>query len=361
MKHLRVLARAQPAHKLRILKGLQKMESKVAVTGGSIADVDAIHNADVGLAMGSGCSAAKGVSDMILTNDDFNATLRAVMWGRNIYHNVSRFLQFQITVNISAVLVVCFGSFYFGESPLSAVQLLWINVIMDTMAAFALGTEPPLQAVVAGEPYRDMQVLQPQIWRQILGISLWNFLVVMCVVFLAPAVAGLTPYTYETPNTDEAKKAHMTYVFTIFVFLQLFNQINCRKDGVKEYNVFAKFFHNFYFVIVLLGEVAFQFFCTNVTPGLMGVSALGKKEWGACLMLGSTALLMSALLKCTPKRWVEKFKVGLVDETRVVEETGMLKAFNQAAATQVGGGAGPADDSKDAGAAEDLATKKLAA
>jgi len=336
------------------------MESKVAVTGGSIADVDAIHNADVGLAMGSGCSAAKGVSDMILTNDDFNATLRAVMWGRNIYHNVSRFLQFQITVNISAVLVVCFGAFYFGESPLSAVQLLWINVIMDTMAAFALGTEPPLQAVVAGEPYRNMQVLQPQIWRQILGISLWNFLVVMCVVFLAPAVAGLAPYGYEaTSELNLAKRRHMTYVFTIFVFLQLFNQINCRKDGVKEYNVFAKFFHNFYFIIVLLGEVAVQFFCTNVTPGLMGVSELSKKEWGACLMLGSTALLMSALLKCTPRKWVEKFKVKLVDETREVEETGMLKAFNQAAATQVGGGAGPEADSKDAGAADD--TKKLAA
>jgi len=92
MKHLRVLARAQPAHRLRILKGLKQMDRKVAVTGHTIADVDAIHHADVGLAMGSGCSAAKGVSDMILTADDFEATLRAVMWGRNIYHNVSRFL-----------------------------------------------------------------------------------------------------------------------------------------------------------------------------------------------------------------------------------------------------------------------------
>lgn len=84
------------------------------------------------------------------------------------------------------MLVVAFGSMYFGESPLSAVQLLWINVIMDTMAAFALGTEPPLASVVQSDPYRDMQVLQPQIWRQILGLSLWNFIVVMCVVFFAP-------------------------------------------------------------------------------------------------------------------------------------------------------------------------------
>jgi len=134
-------------------------------------------------------------------------------------------------VNISAVLVVACGSFYFGESPLSAVQLLWINVIMDTMAAFALGTEPPLPAVVAGEPYKNMTVLPAQVWRQILGLSLWNFVVIMCVIFFAPAVAGLEVYAMTDAPKDsvseispgKAKLRHMTYVFTIFVFLQLFN------------------------------------------------------------------------------------------------------------------------------------------
>lgn len=116
--------------------------------------------------MGSGCSAAKEVSDMILTDDDFEATLRAVMWGRNIYQNIGRFLQFQVTVNISAVLTVIIGSIWLMESPISAVQLLWINLIMDTFAAFALSTEPPLPSVIQGPPYQaEDKLLTPVMWR----------------------------------------------------------------------------------------------------------------------------------------------------------------------------------------------------
>jgi len=129
------------------------MGKSVVVTGDGINDVEAIQNATVGLAMGGGCSAAKEVSDMILTDNDFEATLRAVMWGRNIYQNIGRFLQFQVTVNISAILTVIFGSIWLVESPLSAVQLLWINLIMDTFAAFALSTEPPLPSVIQGPPF----------------------------------------------------------------------------------------------------------------------------------------------------------------------------------------------------------------
>jgi len=122
--------------------------------------------------------------------------------------------------------------------------------------------------------------------------------------------------------------------------------------------VFARFFHNWYFIFVLVGEFGVQFFCTQVTPYILRTSALSKREWGACLMLGSTPLLIAVLLKCTPKRWVEKFKVGLVDESKEVEETGILKAFNQASSMQVGGGGRKDDDFKDAAAAEEQATKK---
>lgn len=104
--------------------------------------------------MGSGCSAAKEVSDMILTDDDFEATLKGVMWGRNIYQNIGRFLQFQVTVNISVIFTVIFGSIWLVESPISAAKLLWINLIMDTFAAFALSTEPPLPSVIQGPPFR---------------------------------------------------------------------------------------------------------------------------------------------------------------------------------------------------------------
>lgn len=118
---IRVLARATPQDRLMLVTGLKAMGKSVAVTGAGINDVEALLAADVGLAMGSGCSAAKEAADLVLTDNDFEATLRAVMWGRNIYHNVSRFLQFQVTVNISALATVFIGGIIFGESPLSAV------------------------------------------------------------------------------------------------------------------------------------------------------------------------------------------------------------------------------------------------
>jgi Ca2+ transporting ATPase len=138
--------------------------------------------------MGSGCSAAKEVSDLVLTGDDFEATVKAVMWGRNIYHNVARFLQFQVTVNLSCLLIVFFGPMFLGESPFSAVQLLWLNLVMDTFAAFALGTEPPLENMIADKPYNNQQVMRPEVWRQILGMTLWNFLVLFSILVFGPLV-----------------------------------------------------------------------------------------------------------------------------------------------------------------------------
>lgn len=120
----------------------------------------------------------------------------------------------------------------------------------------------------------------------------------------------------------------MTYVFNIFVFLQLFNQVNCRKDGVREYNVFSKLGHNAYFLLVLLGEFGLQFLWTAGLPGLTRTHSLTNKEWGACLVLGATPLLAAALLKCTPERWVARFKVKIVDEsTELSQKSGVLKAF----------------------------------
>jgi Ca2+ transporting ATPase len=191
-EHIRVLARATPQDKLMLVTGLKALGKSVAVTGAGINDVEALVAADVGLAMGSGCSAAKEASDIVLTDNDFEATLRAVMWGRNIYHNVSRFLQFQVTVNISALATVFIGGLYFGESPLSAVQLLWINLIMDTFAAIALSTEPPLASVLCGVPFKsNAAILSGTVWRQIIGVSLWNVIVMVFIILFGSLIAGL--------------------------------------------------------------------------------------------------------------------------------------------------------------------------
>jgi P-type E1-E2 ATPase len=163
--NLKVLARATAADKLLLVAGLQSVYGrKVAVTGDGINDVAALTLSDVGISMGSGSSAAKEVSSLVLTGDDFEASLRAVMWGRNIYHNISRFIQFQVTVNISALFTIFIGIILFQEQPLTSVQLLWINLIMDTFAALALATEPPLKQVIKGKPYKDnVSILTPTV------------------------------------------------------------------------------------------------------------------------------------------------------------------------------------------------------
>lgn len=140
---LRVMARATPEDKHALVVGLRDLGCVVAVTGEGINDVKALRASNIGLAMGSGCEMAKEASDLILMDDNFGSTMNAVMWGRNIFNNIRKFLVFQVTVNISCLAIIVVGAIIFGESPFSVIQLLWINMIMDTLAALALATEPP--------------------------------------------------------------------------------------------------------------------------------------------------------------------------------------------------------------------------
>lgn len=313
------------------------MNKDVVVTGDGINDVKAIQSATVGLAMGSGCSAAKEVSDMILTGDDFEATLRSVMWGRNIYHNIGRFLQFQVTVNISCLFTVAFGSIWLMESPLSAVQLLWINLIMDTFAAFALSTEPPMATVIKGPPFKsDTQLLTPVIWRQIMGISIWNTIVMILLIIFGPLISNL-PYTVtDTANGNDNKRKHMTLIFNTFVMMQLFNEINCRKVGRRDFNVFESMHHNIYFVIVVLGTFLVQLTILQWFPFLFRAVALETSEWGGCIVIGATPLLISVLLKLSPESWLAKIKIDkLVNEDKDMSGNAILDKYDKGSKLKV--------------------------
>lgn len=177
MATLKVLGRATAEHKKKMVVGLKAcgvdvkliddmadatdddkrhkfkdMQGKVSVTGEGVNDVDALKEAQVGLAMGTGCPAARDASQLVITDNNFQGCLQAVLWGRNIFQNVTRFLQFQLTANLGLILSVAIGICFFGESPFSPAQLLWINLIMDVLGALALATEPPMASNVKGEP-----------------------------------------------------------------------------------------------------------------------------------------------------------------------------------------------------------------
>lgn len=210
------MTRANSDDKLLMVIGLKNSSKTVAVTGDGINDIDALEHADVGLSMGTGCSAAKQASALILTNDDFESAIRAVMWGRNIYHNVGRFLQFQLTCNVSVILLVVFGILFFGECPLSAVQLLWINLIMDTFAAIALSTEPPMEKVLKAPPTSRSSILTAPIWRQVLGVSLWNFGIIIFLYVFGGYIGGLESFSYygDQLNTKDPQECYK-YLDTI--------------------------------------------------------------------------------------------------------------------------------------------------
>lgn len=338
MDELKVLARAKPQHKHMIVKGLQQLGKSVLVTGDGINDVKSIQCANVGFAMGSGCSAAKEVADVILVKDDFYATIQAVKWGRNIYHNVGRFLQFQVTVNLSVIFTIAIGAPILAESPFTSGQLLWINLIMDTFAAFALATEPPLDSILVGPPSKDEDVLTPAIWRQVLGVSFWNVIVMTLMIILPPAF-GYFEYGYSTSVLDscnpdakvcasKSKTKHLTILYNTFIFLQVFNEINCRKIGRRDFNVFEGIHRNLYFIAVVGGTFAGQFVVVNQFSGILfPTTQLDRGEWGACVAVGATPLAIAAALKLTPQSWLEKVSTmskKAVDENDTTAPSALL-------------------------------------
>ena len=214
---LRVIARAQPLDKLKLVEGLQALDQVVAVTGDGTNDAPALKRADVGISMGkSGTDVAKEASDIILLNDDFGSIVRAVHWGRALYENIQKFIQFQLTVNVSALTIAFLGALFGFGLPLTVIQLLWVNLIMDTLAALALGLEPPTPGLMRRPPKRRDE---PMITR-----SMWSGIFTLSIFFLV-CILALLQFNF---LGGETKEEQLTIVFATFVFFQIFNMLNCR-------------------------------------------------------------------------------------------------------------------------------------
>lgn len=255
---LQVLARSSPKDKSDLVNILKGLKETVGVTGDGTNDGPALHDADVGFSMGiTGTEIAKEASDIILMDDNFASIVKAIMWGRCVNDAVRKFLQFQISVNITAVIVTFVTAVASASetSALSAVQLLWINIIMDTFAALALATDPAAPSLLERKPEKkDAPLFNVDMWKQIIGQSAYQTVVILVFHFAGNSIFGYKP----DPNnqsvqiTNDAKLD--TLVFNAFVFAQIFNSINSRRIDNKL-NVFEGILRNYYFIfITLFGE-----------------------------------------------------------------------------------------------------------
>ena len=219
---LKVMSRARPADKQRLVSLLQQRGEVVAVTGDGTNDAPALNHAHVGLSLGSGTSVAKNASDMTLMDDSFDSIVRAVRWGRSLYRNIQRFIFFQLIVNVTALLLVLGGSFIGTELPLTITQMLWVNLIMDTFAAMALASLPPEDDAMSERPRpRDAFIITRPAGRAIAAVGLAFFAVMFVMLYYFEHVAGVSP-------------EELTIFFTVFVMLQWWNLFNAKALGTSR-------------------------------------------------------------------------------------------------------------------------------
>ena len=276
VKDLKVISRARPLDKKRLVETLQKRNEVVAVTGDGTNDAPALKAAQVGLSMGDGTSVAKEASDITIVDNSFASIGRAVMWGRSLYHNIQRFILFQMTVNVVACLIVLCGAFMGTESPLTVTQMLWVNLIMDTFAAMALASLPPSERVMKDKPRdRNAFIINRPMRYDIIGMGGLFFVLLLGLLYIFHH-ADITCLTdllslHLDPSSSEMTPYELSLFFTIFVFLQFWNMFNARafESHGSAFNLKGCSEFDFIALVILVGQILIVTFggeMFNVTP-----------------------------------------------------------------------------------------------
>ncbi|KAM8917288.1 plasma membrane calcium-transporting ATPase 2 isoform 4-T12 [Spinachia spinachia] len=301
---LRVLARSSPTDKHTLVKGIidstaTDQRQVVAVTGDGTNDGPALKKADVGFAMGiAGTDVAKEASDIILTDDNFSSIVKAVMWGRNVYDSISKFLQFQLTVNVVAVIVAFTGACITQDSPLKAVQMLWVNLIMDTFASLALATEPPTESLLRRKPYgRNKPLISSTMTKNILGHGVYQLIIIFTLLFAGERIFDIDSGRNAPLHAPASE--HYTIIFNTFVMMQLFNEINARKIH-GERNVFDGIFRNPIFCTIVFGTFAMQIVIVQFGGKPFSCQPLELEKWMWCVFLGLGELVWGQVIASVP-------------------------------------------------------------
>ncbi|CAH9078633.1 unnamed protein product [Cuscuta europaea] len=290
-----VMARSQPEDKLLLVQALRKKGHVVAVTGDGTNDALALHEADIGLAMGiQGTEVAKESADIIILDDNFASVVKVVRWGRSVYANIQKFIQFQLTVNIAALVINVVAAVTGGDVPLNAVQLLWVNLIMDTLGALALATEPPTDELMHRPPVGRRESLITNImWRNLIIQAIYQVSVLLVLNFRGTSILSL-----EHHKSGDAIKLRNTLIFNSFVFCQVFNEFNARKP--EEINIFKGVHKNRLFVFIISLTVVFQVLMINFLGKFTSTVRLNWKLWLVSLAIGFMSWPLAMVGKLIP-------------------------------------------------------------
>ncbi|VUC34914.1 unnamed protein product [Clonostachys rosea] len=295
---LQVLARSSPEDKRVLVKRLKERDEIVAVTGDGTNDAPALKTADVGFSMGiAGTEVAKEASSIILMDDNFTSIVKALKWGRAVNDAVKRFLQFQLTVNITAVALTFITAVSSDEekSVLTAVQLLWVNLIMDTLAALALATDPPMESILDRKPEpKHNFIITPTMWKMILGQAVYQLTITLLLYYGSPK--GVLPLI-RIPSDGEIA----TLVFNTFVWMQIFNQWNNRRLD-NGFNIFEGLTRNWFFICISALMMGGQVLIIFVGGAAFSINSEGQsaKLWGIALVLGVFSIPFGCIIRLIP-------------------------------------------------------------
>lgn len=314
---LQVMARCSPEDKKRLVECLKKLDSIVAVTGDGTNDSPALKTANVGFSMGiAGTEVAREASDIILMDDNFQSIVTAIQWGRSVNDAVKRFLTFQLSVNIGAVGITFISAVASSEEKavFTAVQLLWINLIMDTLAALALATDPASPELLNRKPGRiDDPLISTDMWKMIVGQAAYQFIFILILNFQGIRILGL-----DGPNEIldiRGENLLRALIFNAYVFCQLFNQVNCRSLN-RELNFFKGLHKNAWFMAIIIIEVAFQVLIAFKGGAAFSVVPMGGREWGITIIGGLLSWPIGALIRLVPTQPIENalIRIGLMPD-----------------------------------------------
>ncbi|XP_073127161.1 putative calcium-transporting ATPase 13, plasma membrane-type [Henckelia pumila] len=283
-----VMARSSPFDKLLMVQCLKRKGHVVAVTGDGTNDAPALKEADIGLSMGiQGTEVAKESSDIVILDDNFASVATVLRWGRCVYNNIQKFIQFQLTVNVAALVINFVAAVSAGEVPLTAVQLLWVNLIMDTLGALALATEKPTKELMNQKPVgRTEPLITNVMWRNLLSQALYQISVLLILQFRGESILSIS------------KRVNDTLIFNTFVLCQVFNEFNARK--LEKKNVFEGIHKNKLFLGIVGITLILQVVMVEFLKKFADTERLNWGQWGLCIGIAAASWPIGWLVKCIP-------------------------------------------------------------